>query len=100
MKIKTLSIEEYVNLRKFLKNTISFADNIIIGMVTNNSNGLCIHVFDKNMINKFNLTIFDNCNIDIKDNTLDDITTNNIINYIKQNLFENEDTTKEIKIVI
>jgi hypothetical protein len=100
MKIKTISIEEYINFRKYLKNTISFADNIIIGMPTYSNNALCIHIFDKNMTNKFNVVISENYKIEIKDNTLDSTTTNNIIEYIKKNLFEEEYVSKEIKIII
>jgi hypothetical protein len=98
MKIKTLSIEEYTNFRKYLKDTISFADNIIIGMQTHTNNNLCIHIFDKNMTQKFNIIITESSGIEIKDNSLDTLTTNNIIEYIKDNLYENNST--EIKIVI
>jgi len=98
MKIKTLSIEEYTNFRKYLKDTISFADNIIIGMQTHTNNNLCVHLFDKNMTQKFNIIITESSGIEIKDNSLDTLTTNNIIEYIKDNLFENN--SKEIKIII
>jgi hypothetical protein len=98
MKIKTLSIEEYTNFRKYLKDTISFADNIIIGMQTHTNNNLCIHIFDKNMTQKFNIIITESSGIEIKDNSLDTLTTNNIIEYIKDNLFEKN--SKEINIVI
>jgi hypothetical protein len=98
MKIKTLSIEEYTNFRKYLKDTISFADNIIIGMQTHTNNNLCVHIFDKNMTQKFNIIITESSGIEIKDNSLDTLTTNNIIEYIKDNLFENN--SKEINIVI
>jgi hypothetical protein len=98
MKIKTLSIEEYTNFRKYLKDTISFADNIIIGMQTHTNNNLCVHLFDKNMTQKFNIIITESSGIEIKDNSLDTLTTNNIIEYIKDNLFENN--SKEINIVI
>jgi hypothetical protein len=98
MKIKTLSIEEYTNFRKYLKDTISFADNIIIGMQTHTNNNLCVHIFDKNMTQKFNIIITESFGIEIKDNSLDTLTTNNIIEYIKDNLFEKN--SKEINIVI
>ena len=98
MKIKTLSIEEYTNFRRYLKDTISFADNIIIGMQTHTNNNLCVHIFDKNMTQKFNIIITESSGIEIKDNSLDTLTTNNIIEYIKDNLYENNST--EIKIVI
>jgi len=98
MKIKTLSIEEYTNFRKYLKDTISFADNIIIGMQTHTNNNLCVHLFDKNMTQKFNIIITESSGIEIKDNSLDTLTTNNIIEYIKDNLFEKN--SKEINIVI
>lgn len=94
MKIKKLEIEDYIKLKKFLKENISFADNILMDLPNNTpiivtDIVLRVYIIDKNLQNKFNFIINNDENnnyIKILDGHINIELIQKIEDYIKQNM--------------
>jgi hypothetical protein len=94
MKIKELEINDYVKLKNFLKENISFADNILMDMPQKkplliNDIVLRVYIFDKNLENKISFIINNdetNNYLEILDGYLKIELIQEIVDYIQQNL--------------
>jgi hypothetical protein len=97
MKLKQFSNEEFKNFIKYVKNIISFADNVIITLCKQNKNIiLYINILSADMQYNINLELSDKCKITAISGHIDLDKIDLIEKYIYINLIIDENYEIEI----